>query len=193
MEHKDLDKLSLGLCLMVFSFDLIVFSAVASMGAFIIFQVANKYSIKQLKIYSALSITAILTSYFLVKFSNVPSILLLKVFASTAGVFFLYKVFTLSIPYLIENVYDEKINEKKLSNNLKVIIAADLVYVVITLIPLLGYVLNIDILTNLSSLLIRSDVATSILFILLIIKYLFSKSYRDLNFIHRQYSMDDSK
>lgn len=190
MDEKDLDKLSLGLCLMVFNFDLLIFSAVASMGAFIVFQVANKYSIKQLKIYSVISIITSLLSYLLVKFANIPTILLLKVFISLVAIFALYKVFILSIPYLIDGVYDEKINEKRLVNNLKVIIAADSIKLIVMAIPLLAYVLNVEFIVNIATLLIRADVATSIMFLLLVIKYLFSKSYRDLNFIHREKSIN---
>lgn len=191
MNEKDLDKLSLGLCLMVFNFDLIIFTAVASMGAFIVFQVANKYSIKQLKIFSMLSIGTMLTSYMLTRFSNVPTILLLKIVISIIGIYSLVNVFLLSIPYIMDDVTDLKITTNKLVNGLKLIAFADILYVVALSIPLLAFYFNIPMLESIASLLIRSDVATSIMFLLLIIKYLFSKSYRDLNFIHRQYSLDE--
>ncbi len=181
MKNKDLETLSLGLCLMVFNFDLIVFTSVAVMGAFLVFQFANKYDNKSLKLFSIVSIVTIVSPFMLTKFANEPMILLLKVFLNVVSIYSLINVFKISIQILSE-FYDTTLTEEKLSKDYKVIVAVDLVYVIIMVIPLLGYLLNMTVLTELSNLLIRPDIASSILFILLLFKYLFSKSYRNLNF-----------
>ncbi len=191
MSEKDLDKLSLGLCLMVFSFDLIVFTMVAALGAFLVFQVAHKYEEKNVRLNAIIYIVMSLASFFLLKFSNDPKILAIRIIISILELVFLYKTFKAALPLILVNQKD--IGEETLLKRLKLISLVDALYIIVILIPLISFTVNSPMLIELSSLILRSDVATSILFVLLFAKYIISKPYRDLNYIHRQYSMNEEK